>query len=341
MRAGRPPRRYWFRRAPYFNLACCRIAIVGYQLAFRFLTWNHRSEFPKLVSLPDSVYDPLPILHALVFPWGWNFRPGMETLEWWFGVTLIAGVAALVGLATNLSLVVLAIGSVLLQAHEYSYGDFHHVEAPVLIALAALALSPTGRALSLDNLVRRCWSGRKEDRMQSGGRQGEAGRRGSPFAGWAPRLVGWILSIVYLSAALSKVNPARGLEWLNGYTLQYHLITDGLRYGRDLGLWLGQQHEVAVLLSWFAVGFEATFFLVMIFPRLRWLYLPAGVVLHVGIYLAMMAPFFSFIALYSALIPWRRILTEVRRWTDRSGESGRERAPVPPDVSIDPAPLRP
>jgi len=57
-----------------------------------------------------------------------------------------------------------------------------------------------------------------------------------------------------------------------------------------------------------ALLFELTFFVVLIRPSLAWLYLPAGVMMHTGIYLTMKAPFFQYIALYSVFVPWAVIL---------------------------------
>jgi predicted DCC family thiol-disulfide oxidoreductase YuxK len=100
------------------------------------------------------------------------------------------------------------------------------------------------------------------------------------------------------------------------------LLTDGLRWGSDLGVWLAHNHTMAVLSSLMAVGFEATFFLVLIFPQLVWIYIPLGASLHIGIYLAQRAPFFQFIALYAVFIPWASIVQKftTRPWSSASNQ---------------------
>ncbi|MFM6203915.1 hypothetical protein, partial [Planktothrix sp.] len=95
---------------------------------------------------------------------------------------------------------------------------------------------------------------------------------------------------------------------MNGYTLQYFLTNDGLRWGSDLGVWLGQYRIVGIVFGWIAIIFEATFFLVLIFPQLVWVYIPAGIGFHTGIYLTQRAPFFPFMALYSVFIPWTWVI---------------------------------
>jgi predicted DCC family thiol-disulfide oxidoreductase YuxK len=125
----------------------------------------------------------------------------------------------------------------------------------------------------------------------------------SAFAGWPLKLVQWLFALVYLSAARLKLKAA-GLDWMNGYTLQYYLWQDGLRWDRAMGVWLAQHHTTAWLLSWVTILFEGTFFLVLVFPRLAWIYIPVGIALHTGIYLAMKAYFFQYLASYAVFIPW-------------------------------------
>ena len=128
------------------------------------------------------------------------------------------------------------------------------------------------------------------------------------FAGWPLLLIQWVYALIYLSTALSKLGKS-GLDWMNGYTLQYYLLADGLRDQNSFGIWLGQQHTIAWLMSWLTILFEGTFCLVLIFPRLVWIYVPFGIAFHLGIYMTMRAPFFVFIFLYTVFIPWVSLYT--------------------------------
>ena len=51
--------------------------------------------------------------------------------------------------------------------------------------------------------------------------------------------------------------------------------------------WLSQYYHLVLLLQYLVVGFQASFVLAVIFPRLRWLYVPAGSAFHVGNWLTL------------------------------------------------------
>lgn len=297
---------YWFRPAPLFDLALLRLVAVGFQL-YQLSKVRPRGVFGALAALPADLYYPLAALRLMTLPLGWSYRPSEDLLVTAYWATLAAGLLAFVGLWTNLALLALAAGSAFLQAYRYSFGEIHHPEAIVVIAIGLLALAPSGGALSVDDLRART-------------RAALAARRFLPFdplaatsrfARWPLLLVGWVFALVYLSAAVSKLK-GNGLDWMNGWTLQYYMVQDGLRWGSPLGVWLGQHHGVALLLSWAAVLFEATFGLVMVVPALAAVYVPAGVGLHAGIYLVQRAPFFGYVWLYCVFVPWSRALGALR-----------------------------
>ena len=280
---------YWFRPAPLIDLAVCRIIIVGYQL-FYLIKMNYVYKMKTLSSLPDSLYDALPLLHLLVMPFGWSYRPPFEGLEIVFYLTLAVGVLSFVGLWTNLSLSFFTIGNLFMQAYIYSYHDIHHPHGIMMIALSVLALAPCGTLLSADTWFR-----------QSGVSQE------SNFAKWPLLLIQWIFALAYFSAAEWKMTTS-GLDWVNGYTLQYYLASDAMRNDMSLGLWLSQHHVLSQLFSWATIIFEGTFSLVLIFPVLAFIYIPAGIAIHTGMYLTMKANFFQWVAVYSVFVPWSKLL---------------------------------
>lgn len=293
---------YWFRSAPLFNLAVCRIIIVGYQL---YVLSNGFASYIEPASLPPFLYDPLPALKLFLWPFGEGVRPSAGLLIAVYWTTLCAGVTAVIGLITKASLWIFALGNIFLQAHVYSYGDYHHPEALMMIALLILAMSPAGGELSVDDF----WKKRQFNSLGLRDYLGSLGEKTSEFARWPLLLISILFGLIYLDSGLSKIAES-GLDWMNGYTLQYYMAQDALRWGSDLGRWLSNQHTLLEAFSWGTMLFELTFFTVVIFPFLSIIYIPIGILMHVGIYLTMSAPFFHFIALYSVFVPWNNLLIE-------------------------------
>jgi Vitamin K-dependent gamma-carboxylase len=295
---------YWFRPAPYVDLAMVRIFAVACHL-WLLLSSDAAANFELLWNLPEPMYDPITILKLFLLPWGWDYRPSPQFVMTLYYVTVISGVLALAGLRTNLSLLVFALGSMILIAYVYSHGDFHHTQAPLMIALGILALSPGGRVLSFDHWIRE----RHSDKAAVHSVLTEEGN----LAGWPVRLLQWLFVPIYLSAVLSKLVYDGGLEWLNGYTLQYYLIQDTLKKGTLLGGWFAQHHTLVMLSQYVVVIFQATFALAVMFPRLRWIYVPIGLGFHVANWLVLYAPFPEWMALYAVFVPWRRVFEMVGR----------------------------
>ena len=255
---------------------------------------NQLGSLELRAGLPDDVWQPLTILNILNVPFGWGFRPSFDILEMIYYVAIVAGVLSLIGWFTNAALSLFAVSCIYLQAFLYSFSDWHHPEAVMMIALLVLAISPSGRVLSLDAWLRR---------RRLGKDNGDWLDQTSEFAGWPLKLIQWFFVLMYLSAVSSKLRVS-GLDWANGFTLQYYLASNDLRWDSLLGYWLSHYHTLAMLSQYGVLLFQSTFTLAVVFPRLRWIYVPAGLCLHIGIYLTLKAPFFEWIALYATFIPW-------------------------------------
>ena len=307
--------RYWFAPARVRDLALFRIVCVGSGL-FLFLpgpAWTQNAATGE-----PHFFRPLLVLKILMSPLGsWGVRPEPMFLHAvWLG-TMAAGLCALVGKYTRLSLLVLAAGYTLLWGHLYSYGEVHHAQVLLAITFWVLAFSPSGAALSLDAWQQRRYATAYAMRFEPLSPTAE-----SEFAGWPLRVVQWLLVLAYLSAGMSKLHDG-GLAWMNGYTLAFYAAKDGIRWGMPFGIWIAQHPTVAAGLSIGAVLLELTFVVAVLVPRLAWPYVLAGTALHTGIYLAQHAPFFEHIPLYVAFIGslrryplWRRAPAAMpRRWT--------------------------
>lgn len=309
---------YWFQSSPLFDLAVCRIIIIAFQLG-NLIVRDYYGAMLKRGEVAALNYNPLNPVKWLTFPWGWEQVPPNWYLSLIFALSFISGITALIGFKTNLSLMVFAIGSLFIQCYIYSFGSHHHPYALLLITLFLLALSPAGGVLSLDHLLRKLQTHIKKQRFTAFNLLNKE----SEFARWPLLTVQWLIVIIYLSAALHKLaygDGFLGTDWMNGYTLQYYLTRDGLRWGSDLGVWLGQFYIVGVVFAWIAVIFEGTFFLAVIFPQLVWVYIPSGIAFHTGIYLAQRAPFFGLMVLYCVFIPWTKLIQTFTRRQQNSSQ---------------------
>ena len=290
---------YWFCPAPLLDLAILRIVAVGLQLWLMLYHYNLMEFLHECTSLPDNLYTPLLILKLLLSPFGWGYRPSLEVLIVLYWATVVAGILALIGLRTNVSLVVFAVGSLTLTAFGYSFGKVHHPDAVMMIALSVLALSPSGQVLSVDAWRRRHLNSPTSQKSNLS----EVLYVENTFARWPMLLIQWFFVLMYISAFISKMAES-GTEWMNGYTLQYILIADGMRWDNPLALWASQYHLFLKLLQWVIVIFQATFWVAVIWPLARWIYIPLGLSFHIGILLTLGADFYPWIALYVVFIPW-------------------------------------
>lgn len=288
---------YWFREESLVDLSAVRIIVCAVALFHTSIFHDYHSYLLERANLPAEFFHPtfpFKLLHA-PFGWGygpdnvWAFRPDGTFVQAIYWIMVLSGITALLGFFTRISMILLAVSFSYVQSYIYSYGDFHHPEAALAIMLFALALSPSGKMLSID-----AW------------RKG-SGETYSTFAGWPLKAMMWFFVLMYWSAVWSKLSDG-GLDWANGFTLQYYLARDGLRWGGELAVWLSQFHYLILVGQIGVLIFQATFFLAVIFPKLRILYVPAGLFLHIFIYVTLQAPFFTWIALYAVFIPWSKIV---------------------------------
>jgi predicted DCC family thiol-disulfide oxidoreductase YuxK/uncharacterized membrane protein YphA (DoxX/SURF4 family) len=309
--------RYWFTPASAFRLGAFRIIVVAFQL-WILLNRQLLAYGKSLNEIPGALYDPLVVFRILTLPLGyegprsvlsgpWGYRPTDLHLEIVHAIVLVSGVLALVGLRTRPALALFAWGNLFLQAFFYSFGEFHHPEALFLITLCVLPFSPAGASLSIDEVRRRLRDVDAEQRVRSF----DVVTERSAMAGWPIKMVAWLMSLAYFSSALTKWMRS-GHDWLNGYTLQYYLVQDGIRWGSELGLWLGGQHVPVVVMSWATILWEATFWLVLVVPALAIVYVPIGASFHLGTHILMRATFWHFHALYASFVPWDRLVLWAR-----------------------------
>jgi hypothetical protein len=284
--------RHWFGPAQLTDLALVRIVAFGSQTLI-FLWYpdgRFRSVSEQLLQTTAGapLYEPLPILRVLLMPFAQlgDTPPSATFLLGVFAVAVVAGALATIGLFARVAMLAAAAATALIVAHHYSYQEFHHAEALMVIALGVIALSPSAAVWSVDAAFRHR-------------RTGEAAADTSIFARWPLRLVQWMIALTYLSAAAAKLSNG-GLAWFNGHTMTYHYLWLALHTGREVPAYLATLppaiHIAPSMIVWLV---EATFWIAILAPRFAWIFVVAGAALHLSVFATMGIAFFQTMLLYT------------------------------------------
>ena len=286
--------RYWFRPTPTIYLGLARLVCVGCALALMLPgPYTHFNHLEDLSRLPSVIYHPLLINRIALLPLGSEFQLSAQATLAVFWLTFAVGMLALMGFHTNPSLLLFTFGYAFLTAYKNSFGTFHQAEPILLMAVGALAMGPSGRTLSLDAWI-------ESHRYRSGNWIGTGTH--SVYGAWPLLLIQALLACIYLDSGLHKLYFS-GLEWMNGSTLGYYLLSDGVSRGSRLAGALLAHPRLVQCLSIATVVFETTFWLVLLKPRLAWVYVPVGLGFHYANAVLHMADLWEFMAVYVVFIP--------------------------------------
>ncbi len=89
---------------------------------------------------------------------------------------------------------------------------------------------------------------------------------------------------------------------MNGYTLRAFTFADAINRDFPLGIWLAQQHTLAILLSIFTVLFETFFFVSLILPWTAPLFFITGLFFQIGLFVTGGHDFFQHMVLLVLLL---------------------------------------
>ncbi|HWZ95171.1 MAG TPA: hypothetical protein VNW30_08260 [Opitutaceae bacterium] len=90
-----------------------------------------------------------------------------------------------------------------------------------------------------------------------------------------------LVAQIYFSSGLVKLRQA-GWRWALAPNLRIILLRYHLRDDSKAALWLAHRPAACRAVAALVLVFELTFWLVIPFPALAWVYLPAGLIFHLG-----------------------------------------------------------
>ena len=264
--------RYWFAPTSLRRLAIFRILIFGFLTYYSFTWIGGYVEGLKHAS--PEFFKPLLLIKVLHLS-----PPTPFIVDIVHFLLILFAVGGMIGFMTRFCVLGSLIFFVYIIGMWWSFEGVHHSEPVFIFALTALALSPCGRVVSVDEVLSRMRVSKRSGEFQ----RNRAGRLESEYALWPIRLVQVLIAAIYFNSGYWKLKLA-GLSWAGGVPLQFHLIRHYFsgQYISNIGFIISKSLMLCKILSVFTLVFELGFPLVLVFPRLAWIWLPVGVCFHLG-----------------------------------------------------------
>ena len=287
---------FWFEPVEPLNLGLCRVLFFGgiflFYLPADFSGWGEISSsfwMPiwlfETLHLPPLSSDLLSILQSI-----WKVSLALSCL----------------GLFTRVSTVSSFIFGLYLLGLPQNFGQTYHEDALVIFVLGIMALSRCGDAYSVDRLIRKARQGSRTNlSVQSPRVSGEYK--------WPVRAVWIMFALIFFAAGVSKLRNS-GLEWILSDYMAILLIESHYSHG-PLVTWaldLAQYNWLAYkwltkLLAAGTIAIETSYPLALFSRRARWVLVPGGFFLQVGIRVVMGPAFEEFLICNVFWIPWDRV----------------------------------
>lgn len=265
--------RVWFVPIPGLRLAVLRVLIGAFALVW--LIGFAPILLPSLWFPPER-FEPVGVVTLLEQP----LAPALGVLIWL--LTVIAGVATLLGWRFRMLAPVFAIGLLWVTSYRNSWGMIFHSENLLVMHVLVLALLPASDAWSLDAA--------RDPELRARGLE-QHGRYG-----WGPRLMATITVLTYVLAGVAKLRNA-GLAWLAGDVLLSHVAWDNLRklelgdLHSPIGAALSAHPAVFVPLAWMSLVLELGAPIALFGRRAAQIWAVGMWAFHVGVLLIMAIAF--------------------------------------------------
>jgi len=198
---------------------------------------------------------------------------------------IVAALVAAAGVALGVSLPLAFLCSLVLNGIRNSAGRVIVGDAALMLCLLVLlaGASAAGEAWSIrEPLLRARRRFRRAPRAvpSIAGNPSSSGTR----YGWPINTAMIAVALVYFFAGFQKWRYS-GLAWVTSDNLRWILY--GQAHPDGLALWVADRPFLSHLLAAGSLLLETCFPLVLFVPRLRWLFIPAVVAMHVGVRLTL------------------------------------------------------
>ena len=248
-RIGEIWNRFWFPPVPLRRLGLYRVAVAAFCfLDVAFLTAGNRD----FADTPAFFFSPTRSLRLLGLPV--PREPWVTSLRL---LLLLALALLLVGLGGRIVPWLSALLYTWWTALPLLFGDMSHGRIPVIFSLFVLAIGP-----SMDSCTIR--------------RDGRSAAISSPAAGWALRVIQFLLVSAYIVAAAAKLRYS-GLGWAGGRALSSALLRPE---ATELGRAMLHVDGLLVAASISLMLFEGLAFLAFMRGRPRDVWMGSGILFH-------------------------------------------------------------
>jgi hypothetical protein len=286
------------------RLAAVRIGLFGL-LAFRLAI----NDADAVAGQPQALFDPVSLFKLLPsMP-----SPGLASTVQIVGI--VAALLAAGGLWPRLSFPTAFAAALFLNLMMNATGKIIHNDLVLTLCLLPLVATPRNAS--------RAWAPRIGNRA----REPLRGRRLSGAAyGWPIRTAMIIIALAYLFVGLQKLRYS-GLDWITTDNLRFVLYasSDAQASPNQLALFVADHAWLAHLFAAVTMVTEIGFVLCLPFARLRWLFVPGVVGLHLGIGLSMGLDYSAqALAVIIVFVNW----VAITGWASERLASRRSRPPV-------------
>lgn len=186
-----------------------------------------------------------------------------STIKLLYLITIISGTLSILGFFSKYSIPIMAFCYTFIVAYMWSFGEIHHPRTILCWFLIILAIA-----------------GKSSDVLSLDAKFGITKiNKNFEVYGWPNTVIMISLASAYCFSGLWKLFYQGGIEWLNGYTLQYYIVSKEENIFTDF---LIDKRLILIILSIFSVFLEILFPLAIFLKNHAKWFLIAAFFFHLG-----------------------------------------------------------